>query len=428
MKVHGIGLWGIILGLMVFSLTAAADSLSEDKVNKWIKQAREKYQIPALAVVVIDSQQPLIQAIQGERRARSQDKASLEDNFHIGSTTKSILALVAATLVEQGKIRWDTPFFQLLPQYKTQADPAYSEITLKQLLSMRAGIQTFSSWKTIAQIGHSIPDDPSAFIQYVLAQKSEVDREGDGFTSAYSNASPLLVVAMLEQASGQDWRLLVQNTMSQRYGINLGFGWPQSDDNRYVYGHVFNQQGIYGVWQQSLDIINKGQSNTDSGTNVVASTKASLKTNVDAEASGVRKKDRALIPLTADGPYQLPHVIAPAGGTYMSVTDLAKYAQLHLHGARGLETPLSAESFNQIHYAYPQLAMGVTNLDDWGTPMITFDGSAGSFYSHTMIIPEHDRTFVILANSGTDLAAEGVQWLSTKIIKSTLNYWWMFWI
>ena len=389
----------LVTTLMTISNQVLATPLTQEKVAQWMAEARKQYHIPALAVVVSNTDRNLISLVQGVRAVGSDNKARLEDDFHIGSSTKSILALVAADLIEQGKITWQSRFFDVLPQYRDNANDAYHDITLKQLLAMRGGIKLCADFIEVNAIDKALLSNEQAFIRYILSLAPATKPEGDAFEYAYSNASPLLVAAMLAKVSGKKWRHLLQDTMVQRFDIRVNYGNPQSIDGKHVVGHVVNHNGIFGQWQRS-----------------------------GAEGEVITNPKNNITPIAFDSPFRLPEVLAAAGDTNMSVLDYAKYAQLHLQGAREQQQHISAANFKEIQFAYPGMALGVTNGDDWGQPAIIYTGSAGSFYAVSLILPKQNVAIVIMANNGSEMAMAGVNKLLTKMIKKQLNYWWAFWL
>jgi len=44
------------------------------------------------------------------------------DQFHIGSCTKSMTATLAAMFIEEGKLRWDTTIAEVFPESKGKMD------------------------------------------------------------------------------------------------------------------------------------------------------------------------------------------------------------------------------------------------------------------------------------------------------------------
>ena len=66
----------------------------------------QRYDLPALAAAVIKNGEIIASGAVGTRRAGTNSPVTIDDRFHIGSDTKAMTALIAAMLVEGGKIRW----------------------------------------------------------------------------------------------------------------------------------------------------------------------------------------------------------------------------------------------------------------------------------------------------------------------------------
>jgi CubicO group peptidase (beta-lactamase class C family) len=352
--------------------------LDKGDVTDLIEQARHENNIPAMAVVVMDSERVLFSDIQGEREIGSNSSVILDDYFHIGSCTKSVLAVMAGRLVEKRALDWNTRFFDLFPELKTAAREAYLPITLKDLLLCQAGIESFTAGEEYAGLDASITSTREAFIKYLLQQKPAAKRTKDGFKHLYSNASYTMASAMLERVTGLTWEALILQTLSKDLELGVKFGWPNSDDINQPWGHL------------------------------------ELEGNL-----------RALAP---DHEYKLPGIIAPAGDLSLKPLGYAKYVQLHLQGLRGIDNYLTSETFRTIHYRQKGFSFGVVNQTSWGERYSEFDGSAGTFYCATMLFPDSNFAYAIMTNSGATQAVKGVAWVSKKIIKKYFNLWWMFWM
>jgi CubicO group peptidase (beta-lactamase class C family) len=363
---------------VVIKYNSPAQNLTKKDVAGFIEKARQEYHIPALAVVVMDSDRICITEIQGKKLVNSSDDAELDEYFHIGSCSKSILAVVAGKQVDAGKLNWHTRFFDFYPELSKAARKDYLDITLEDLLLCQAGIQPFLSGTDFSQLDASVFNSRPAFIQYLIKQDPATDKTRDGFKHLYSNASYTLAAAMLERVANSIWEELIRNTLSHDLGLSVVFGWPNNTDQNQPWGHI----------------------------------------NIDGSVQA----------LPPDHDYKLPDIIAPAGDLSMTPLDYAKYVQLHLQGLRGADNYLTAETYRAIHYRQRGYSFGVENETSWGERYSTIDGSAGTFFCSSMIFPESDFAFVIMTNSGTERAIEGVSWISKKIIKKHYNLWWMFWM
>jgi D-alanyl-D-alanine carboxypeptidase len=126
-------------------------------------------------------------------------------------------------------------------------------------------------------------------------------------------------------------------------------------------------------------------------------------------------------------PYALSSILAPAGDLSMHPLHYARYVQQHLRGLRGFDGYVSASTMRHIHRAQRGFSLGVVNGRYYGKNVSQVDGSAGTFYCHTIIVPDADFAYVILTNAGGSDAMAGVYELSGQIMNQRFRPWWRFW-
>lgn len=374
----------LVGGILVSHLHLAQaheNGVTHEYLSKIMSEARETYKVPAIAVTVMNSQSLLLQEVQGVRALDSQEQATLDDFFHIGSCSKSVLAVIAARLVEQKKITWQTTFFELFPELKDEANSAYYEITLEDLFLGEAGIKAFTSAET-----EPFPDyDPSVgnkrleFIKYLVKQPPASTKKNGKFQHLYSNAGYTMASAMLERVSGEGYEDLVKKMLSDDLGLSVNIGWPNNISADQPWGHT----------------ITKGRIET--------------------------------FPPNHD--YRIPYLIIPAGDLSMTPRGYAEYTQLHLQGLTGVNNYISSEAYRYIHFSHDGFSLGVANGILGGKRFSGFDGSAGTFFCRSIIVPESDFAFTIMTNAGSGSGSmEAVDWLTMRIVKKYFNWWWKFWL
>ena len=84
---------------------------NHSELTNLLSFARNKFNIPAISVSLINKEKIVANKIIGLRVYGQLNNATLDDYFHIGSCSKSVLALIAERLVEEQKITWETKFF-----------------------------------------------------------------------------------------------------------------------------------------------------------------------------------------------------------------------------------------------------------------------------------------------------------------------------
>jgi len=354
--------------------------VTQEELSQFIKKARINYQVPAIAVTVMNSDKILLQDIQGTRVVDKNNSATLDDYFHIGSCSKSVLALIAEKLVEEKKITWKTKFFEVYPELKNKTRNEYLNITLEDLFLCEAGILPFTSWEeNFPEIELSVSNPRLAFIEYLIEQPPASKQKGGKFQHLYSNASYTMASAMLERVAGHNYENLVKKTLNDGLGMSVHIGWPNSSSPDQPWGHLIN-----------------------------------------------KKKIEVFPP---EHEYKLPYLLTPSGDLSLSPRDYAKYTQLHLKGLRGEDNYILSEGYNTIHFSQDGFSLGVGNGVLGGKKFSAFDGTAGTFFCRSIIVPESNFAITIMMNAGSGSGTmKAVDWLTMKLVKKHFNWWWKFWL
>ncbi|MFT4204749.1 MAG: serine hydrolase domain-containing protein [Chitinophagaceae bacterium] len=320
--------------------------------------------IPELGFAVISADSIMELYVSGYHRSdlkNEQTKARLSDYFHLGSNTKAITGFVAAYLVENKKIKWTTNFFHLFPEWKRDSDTAYYNITLADLLSHRAKIQPYTSgleYQELPRFQGNKSEQRKQFAKYLLREKPLNDTTE---IYHYSNAGYSIAALMLEKVSGKTWEELIKETMTKQLGLSIVFDFP----NR------FNTDQPYGHW-------------------IEHDTLRALPPNID---------------------YNLA-LAEPAGDISMTLPDYSKFIQLNLQGIEGKNNLLTSETYNFLHYGFPDYAIGWANYTKDGKQLSQHSGSAGTFYCYTLLDKIKKLAYIVITNSATDETKKDILELS----------------
>lgn len=361
----------LLVPVAVFILYSAFRvQLNEAFIRKVIKDAQAKFNIPAAAVTVMNSEQILYSVYDGVRVTGTSEYVTAEDYFHIGSCGKMVLAYIAANLVEENAIGWDTKFFDLFPEMKAQSRAEYYDITLEDLICFTAGIKPYTSGEeAYPEIAES--ENPLlAFSEYLLQLEPSARRTESGkFEYLYSNASYSVASVMLEKASGHTYEELLDKYISKELGVDVFIGWPYQKDRNQPWGHFQVDEGV-------LEVIGP------------------------------------------DVGYALNPLINAAGNLSMKSEDFAKFVQCCMQSLAGKTSPVSSEIFKHIHTEL----LGFETLQ--GKSVTYFDGSAGTFYARGYIIPESDFAFTISINAGSP---DAVEYITNQLLHAKFKPWWKLW-
>lgn len=113
-------------------------------LDQYIEETRQEWQVPGLAVAIVQGDQVLLSKGYGVLEQGSVKPVDQHSLFAIASNSKAFTAAGLAMLVDDGKLRWDDPVHKYLPWLQLSDPLASSELRVRDLLCHRSGLGTFS--------------------------------------------------------------------------------------------------------------------------------------------------------------------------------------------------------------------------------------------------------------------------------------------
>ena len=314
-----------IFVIFLFSLI----SVQGQKTAEFAEKIRTENNIPELSYAVVTDKSVLEIAALGQHSVDLKDKASLKDRFHIGSNTKAMTGFVIAKYVEAGKLKWDTKFFDLFPEWKIDSKSEYYGITLQDLLSHRAKVQPFQGEEeNVPQFKGTKQLKREALGKYVLTLPVVETDETANFI--YSNSGYTLAALMLEKATGKTWEQLIIEVFNKDLKLNVKFSFPENQKKKDTWGHQTN--------------------------------------------------DDKLIPIPSNKAPQLDYT-EPAGDLNLRITDYIKFIQLNLQGLSGKDNYLKAETYKFIHKGIEDYSIGWDKIYEKDKEIFTHSGTVENYFS-----------------------------------------------
>ena len=111
-----------------------------DLLAAYVEENRELYKVPGTAVVVVQGGEVVFAQGFGVKEAGGDDPVTPDTVFSIGSLTKPMTSMMAATLVDEELMGWDTPVVEIMPQFQLSDAEAAGQITLRHLFSHTTGL------------------------------------------------------------------------------------------------------------------------------------------------------------------------------------------------------------------------------------------------------------------------------------------------
>jgi len=109
-------------------------------VERAVDEAVARYDLPGIAVGVIEDGKVAAVVARGELAAGSGEPVTPEALFKIASNSKAMTAAVLARLVDQGRLRWDDPVVKHLPQFRMHDPWVTANMQVRDLLVHNSGL------------------------------------------------------------------------------------------------------------------------------------------------------------------------------------------------------------------------------------------------------------------------------------------------
>lgn len=310
-----------------------------------LRPIRRAADLPALGAAILDGDGLRAIGVHGDRQYETDNPVTVDDPWHLGSDTKAMTATLVAVMVEEGSFAWETLVTDVWPG----AHEGWAGVTAEDLLHHRGGATG------------SIPGEhPELWAELIANPDSRSSREA--FANAlvalepdatlgeytYSNASYMLVGAMLEAAEDRAWEDLITDKLFSPLGMTrCGFGAPEGDA---PWGHaagMFDPQPI------------------EPGP-------------------------------AADNPPGL----GPSATVHCPLEDWGKFASAHLRRGSGEAPLLSPASYARMHDPNGDYAHGwIVTTESWSNgTLLSHAGSNTLWLAYAYVAPNLDRAYLIVTN------------------------------
>ena len=325
---------------------------TDGRLDLIMDYVRQQNGLPAMAAIMVHDGQIIEKSAVGQRSIDSDIPVNVNDKWHIGSITKSMTSTVAALLVKNGIIRWDSAIAEVYPELVGIMRPEYQNVRLDELLSHTSGLPNNPNdinQDSFFTDQRELSVQRQELVEIVLMLSSTTTRG----VYEYSNIGYIVAGAMLEKVTGSNWETLMQIHLFEPLSmLQAGFGAPDTKGNlSQPVGHKWEA----GYWEP-----------------------------VDPTFEEISDN---------------PPVVGPAGTVHASLDDMAAYISLHLKGLRGesVDGFLDEQEFAKLYTPFPNsdYALGwVINNQS-----IFHNGSNTIWYAMVIINASKNTALFVVTNS-----------------------------
>jgi CubicO group peptidase (beta-lactamase class C family) len=358
--------FALLLLLLLLYPALNAQTLEErlKEIDDYATKAGQDWKVPGFSLAIVKDDKVVFAKGYGVRelgRAEPVDKDTL---FAVASNTKAFTAAALATLVDDGKLKWDDPVTKYLPWFQLYDPYVTREMTVRDLLSHRSGLATFGGDLLWYETTYT-RDDIIRRIRYL--------KPVYGFRSHYGYQNIMFLTAgeIIPAVTGKSW----DDYVREKFFVPLGMGRTVT-----TYKQLMSSQNVatpHNEFEGRVRVIHYSNVDSAGGAAVINSSAAEM-------AEWVRLQ-------LGRGTYN--------GKKFFSA-DRSREMWTPNTVVSGVSE--SAERFNPtVHFNL--YGMGWFLSDYRGRKVVTHSGGLDGMTSRVALLPEENLGVVILTNSETPL-------------------------
>lgn len=196
---------------------------------------RQKANIPGVGIAIISNGETLYTGGLGLQNIEQQIPVDENTLFSIGSNTKAFTGVLAAKLVEKGKMNWHIPLRDYIPELELKEDYITQHVNLIDALNHMTGLGRHDDiWKY-----KEFPRDE------ILIKVKTLDFAGSFRSSfGYNNIMYTIAGIAMERASGSSYERLIQEHLFSPLGMVNSYVTQEDFENAPTRAIGYKEDGV----------------------------------------------------------------------------------------------------------------------------------------------------------------------------------------
>src|SRR3954453_10780082 len=182
------------------------------ELDAFVQQAMIDYGVPGTAVGVVLDGQTILRRGYGVRRLGEATPVDAETVFQLASVTKSFTAAGLGALVDEGRLAWDDPVINSLPELVLHDPYPTRYATTRDLLAHRSGLPAFGG-DLLGQLGYDRAEVLRR-VRFIEPTHSFRDRAG------YSNIGYFLAGGGGARNGDSSWEQVIRSRLLAPLGMS----------------------------------------------------------------------------------------------------------------------------------------------------------------------------------------------------------------
>lgn len=184
--------------------------LTERQIDEVVEAARASFEIPGVAIAVVQPGQSTYLKGYGVTDHRANTPVDADTLFGIGSISKAFTTTTIALLEQEGRLDWDDPVIDYVPEFRLSDPWVTREFTIRDLVSHRSGLPPYAGDLVMLTEGKA----NRAQVYQALAHLEPKSSFRTEF--AYDNLLYIVAGDLIERVTGRTWQDEIQTRFMTR--------------------------------------------------------------------------------------------------------------------------------------------------------------------------------------------------------------------
>ncbi len=343
------------------------------EIDAYLAKARQDWKIPGLAIAIVKDDQVLAAKGYGVRELGKSEPVNEKTLFAIASNSKAFTTALLAILVDEGKLKWDDKVTKYWPEFELYDSYVTHEMTIRDLVSHRSGLATFSGDLLWYDTNYSRAE---------VIRRARFIKPVTSFRSAYGyqNIMFLLAGEIAAKVAGKSWDELVK----EKFFASLGMTTTNTSVTLRKPNENWASPHVVKHGEEANSVVRYDVIDNCGGAAVINSNVAELAQWMRLQLGRGTYNGKKFFSAQRSHEMWQPNIfnfISPAG-----------------------------EKFNPTRH-FSAYGMGWALADYQGRKVVSHGGGMTGMISQTALMPEENLGVVILTNSETGLPG----WMVNKV-------------
>jgi CubicO group peptidase (beta-lactamase class C family) len=239
----------VILFLLPYGLISqAATDVNLRELDNYFRNMVDEWDIPSASIGIVKDGQLVFTGNYGVLEIGKEGAPDANTLYAIASNSKAFTSAMIGMLVQEGKLNWNDPVRKYLPYFELYDSWVSEHTTIRDILSHRVGLGTFS--------GDNIWYKSELSARDFIKRYKHVP-QAYGFRAGYGYSNLMFIAAgeIIEIITGKSWAENVRERILDPLGMNRTIASVKELEStgNYATPHARNERGNYPIPWTSWD-------------------------------------------------------------------------------------------------------------------------------------------------------------------------------